>query len=193
MKRLMVLVLFLCSLCTLVFANEQHAKSSFAKMAATIVQDLENSYNRGDYAIVYFDDIYFADGTSGGWLKMGYNSFRSGYSVYPTQNAAYPYLGVVELANRTIYYCSPENTYGEFTTRDEAERAANLAEEGYPNYYRYLYLYQNGQWNFTAEQIFAYDENGNQVWMNTDEGWDPYKRMLIQKRWEGFDGHVEHY
>lgn len=78
-------------------------------MAITIIQDLKNSYNRGDYAVVYFDDVYFADGTSGGWLKMGYN------------------------------------------------------------------------------------EQGNQEWMNTDEGWGPYKCMLIQKRWEDFDGHVEHY
>ena len=193
MKKFLALVMILCSLCSFAFANEQHAKSSFEKMAATIIQDLNNSYNRGDYAVVYFDDVYFADGTSGGWLKMGYNSLRSGYAVYPNQNAAAPYIGVIEVANRTIYYCSPENTYGEFKTKEEAERAMNIAEEGHPNHSRYLYLYKNGQWEFASEQMLDYNEQGVEEWMNVDEGWNIYKRMLIQNRWEGFDGTVEIY
>lgn len=193
LKKIIALIIMLCSWCSFCFANDQHIKSSFENMAITIIRDLENSYNRGDYAVVYFDDVYFADGTSGGWLKMGYNSFKAGYNIYPTNNPAAPYVGVIELANRTIYYCSPENPYGEFKTKAEAERAMNLTEEGHPNHYRYLYLYQNGQWNFAAEQIFGYNDQGNQEWEDTDESWTPYKRMLIQKRWEGFDGHVELY
>ena len=193
MKKLLALVMLLCSLCSFAFANEQNARSSFESLAITIIQDLDNSYNRGDYAVVYFEDVYFADGTSGGWLKMGYNSFKSGYDVYPLQNAVTPYVGVIELANRTIYYCSPENPYGEFKTKEEAERAMNLTEEGHPNHYRYLYLYQNGQWHFSSEQILDYNEQGQQEWVNTDDGWNPYKRMLIQQRWEGFDGTVELY
>lgn len=47
MKKFLALVMILCSLCSFAFANEQHAKSSFEKMAATIIQDLNNSYNRG--------------------------------------------------------------------------------------------------------------------------------------------------
>lgn len=89
MKKLLALVMLLCSLCSFAFANEQKARSSFESLAITIIQDLDNSYNRGDYAVVYFEDVYFADGTSGGWLKMGYNSFKAGYDVYPLQKCCH--------------------------------------------------------------------------------------------------------
>lgn len=166
----MLLLLMTCCLPT--YANEQDIVNSFTNFTNKILSEIRASYAREDYYVNFHKETIEdkRDGIRGNyWYKMGYSDLRSSIDIRKTDSLMTPYEGYLILGNSTVRYYSPNNTIGEYQTRQEAE-LAKLKKVTFDEYeYKFVYAYQNGQWVLKA--LFWRDPNiTNGLWEVTELG-----------------------
>lgn len=129
MKKIITLLLLLCSLCSVSFANEQKVINSFKAFVADLVAPVEATYGKGYYVIL--ED-------SGRFFKANKHSFAYTYDIKESDSIMFPYIGILEVSNKTNF----TKTYA---TEAEARNAFDIdfiSEDRQ----KYIYKYDNGKW-----------------------------------------------
>lgn len=155
MKKIFTMLLLLCSLCSVSFANEQEVINSFKAFVADLVAPVEATYNKGYYTVL--------DG-SNGYFKTSSHSLTYTYDIKKTDSVMYPYLGILEVSNKT-------NFYKHYATEIEARNAFDVdfvSEDRQRN----IYKYDNGKW-IKKESYYFFEYDG--TWKQADFSLEYFK------------------
>ena len=155
MKKIFTMLLLLCSLCSVSFANEQEVINSFKVFVADLVAPVEATYGKGYYVIL--ED-------SGRFFKANKHSFAYTYDIKKTDSVMYPYLGILEVSNKT-------NFYKHYATEIEARNAFDVdfvSEDRQRN----IYKYDNGKW-IKKESYYFFEYDG--TWKQADFSLEYFK------------------
>lgn len=130
MKKIFtILLLLLCSLCSVSYASEQEVVASFQAFVANLVAPVEATYGKGYYRVVKTDEGYF---------KSQQTDFTYSCDIKKTDSVMYPYLGILEVSNK-------DNFSRNYATEAEARNATIYTIDSY-NTHRLTYRYCNGKW-----------------------------------------------
>ena len=94
MKKIFTMLLLLCSLCSVSFANEQEVVASFKAFVADLVTPVEATYGNGYYEVI--------DGSEGYFKTRNYG-FTYTYDIKKSDSVMYPYIGILEVSNQIEY------------------------------------------------------------------------------------------
>ena len=129
MKKTFTMLLLLCSLCSVSFANEQEVVASFKAFVADLVTPVEATYGNGYYEVI--------DGSEGYFKTRNY-VFTYTYDIKKSDSVMYPYIGILEVSNQIEY--SKRYMY-EIEARKATDIDFTSKQER-----RYIYKYDNGKW-----------------------------------------------
>lgn len=136
MKKIFAMLLLLCSLCSVSFANEQEVVASFQSFVSNLVAPIESTYGNNYYRII--EAPPYESSTSLKYMKVQQTDFMYSCDIKKTDSVMYPYLGVLEISNK-------HNYTDFFTTEIEARNAIVYTTKSH-HQHRFTYRYCNGKW-----------------------------------------------
>ena len=161
MRKLLVLILLLISICLPVQANEQNIANSFIEHVNTIVKPIQDSYNGVHFSmheIKSAKEIKF----NGYYYRSTFTNFKYAYDIRKTDSILNPYLGVLEMSNDMIEFAHS-------TDFDIALNTKEISEKFIPyQVCKFYYHLKNGNWMLASYE--EKDEYSNKWYSNNVQG-----------------------
>ena len=146
MKKIILALICLFCFNVTCFANEQEVINSFKKLVNELCIHEQATYG------VRVSYISYKNG-KGYWSKYQKTNLKTEIDIQKTNSIISPYKGIVILRNDIIDYCSNDNPKGQYATKEEAEKADMQWYKRAKCEYRYIYIYQNNEWQLESFKI----------------------------------------
>lgn len=157
MKKFILALICLFCFSLNCFASEQEIVNSFVNFTNNISNEIRENYKEVKVAYVPYDrDIDYGDF----WVKRQKTNLNSSIDIQQTTSLISPYMGILILSNDYTLYHSTDNLKGNYQTASEAEKANIPVTSKGDGLYKFIYMYQSGEWVLKRVQYrnTKYDE-----------------------------------